>query len=146
VKKVWLLVLALVLVNAGVILAIAAAGGDGDLKSAIRASAEGEGEEEEEGGLGPAEPDDYFLFQRASGGKLPTTGDFRRAVRQAGWGGGESHAPRPRPRPPRTPHGRSKGPPTSAAGSPTWRSTRTTRTPSTWRRPAAACGRRPTAA
>ena len=43
----------------------------------------GRGRGEEEEGLGPAEPDDYFLFQRSSGGKLPSTGDFTRAVRQA---------------------------------------------------------------
>jgi photosystem II stability/assembly factor-like uncharacterized protein len=34
-------------------------------------------------GLGPAEPDDYFIFQRASQGVLPAQGDFERAVRQA---------------------------------------------------------------
>ena len=34
----------------------------------------------EEEGLGPAEPDDYFLFQRSVGGKLPSTADFERAV------------------------------------------------------------------
>ena len=84
-KKVWLLVLALVVINAGVIVALAGSGGGGDdLTSAVRASAEGEGEEEEEeGGLGPAEPDDYFLFQRSSGGDLPRSSDFTRAVRQA---------------------------------------------------------------
>jgi photosystem II stability/assembly factor-like uncharacterized protein len=84
VKKFWLLVLALVLVNAGVIVTLAVSGGEGDLTSAVRASAEGEGEdEEEEGGLGPAEPDDYFLFQRSTGGKLPSADDFTRSVRQA---------------------------------------------------------------
>ena len=74
-SKLWLVILALVLVNAGVIAALAASGGEGDLTSAVRASAEGEGaeEEEEEGGLGPAAPDDYFLFQRASGGELPSS-------------------------------------------------------------------------
>jgi len=41
-----------------------------------------EGEEEEEG-LGPAEPDDYFLLQRSTEGDLPSRGDFTRAVRQA---------------------------------------------------------------
>ena len=84
-KKAWLLVLALVVINAGVIVVLAAGGGGGDdLTSAVRASAEGEGEEEEEeGGLGPAEPDDYFLFQRSSGGDLPRSSDFTRAVRQA---------------------------------------------------------------
>ena len=84
-KKVWLLVLVLVVINAGVIVVLAAGGGGGDdLTSAVRASAEGEGEEEEEeGGLGPAEPDDYFLFQRSSGGDLPRSSDFTRAVRQA---------------------------------------------------------------
>ncbi len=84
-KKVWLLVLALVVINAGVIVVLAAGGAGGDdLTSAVRASAEGEGEEEEEeGGLGPAEPDDYFLFQRSSGGDLPRSSDFTRAVRQA---------------------------------------------------------------
>jgi len=85
VNKLWLVLLALVLVNAGVIVALAASGGEGDLTSAVRASAEGEGaeEEEEEGGLGPAAPDDYFLFQRASGGALPSTEEFTRSVRQA---------------------------------------------------------------
>jgi len=81
-KKVWLLVLAVALVNAGVIVALAVSGGGGSPDSAIRASAEGEGEEEEEG-LGPAEPDDYFLFQRSTGGKLPSAEDFTRAVSQA---------------------------------------------------------------
>ncbi|MGH2944922.1 MAG: WD40/YVTN/BNR-like repeat-containing protein [Solirubrobacteraceae bacterium] len=52
-------------------------GGDGGgAPSALR-------EQEEEEGLGPAEPDDYFLFQRSSGGRLPRTSDFTRAVRQA---------------------------------------------------------------
>ena len=84
-KKLWLLVLALVVINAGVIVALAGSGGDGDdLTSAVRASAEGEGEEEEEeGGLGPAEPDDYFLFQRSTGGDLSRTPGLPRAVRQA---------------------------------------------------------------
>ena len=74
-KKLWLLVLALVVINAGVIVALAGSGGDGDdLTSAVRAAAEGEGEEEEEeeGGLGPAAPDDYFLFQRSTRGEVPT--------------------------------------------------------------------------
>ena len=86
-KKVWLLLIgAVALLNAGVIGgALAVSGDDKPKKSAILAAAEGEGEEEgEEGGLGPAEPDDYFLFQRSTGGKLPSTGDFTRAVRQAG--------------------------------------------------------------
>ena len=85
-KKLWLLVLALVVINAGVIVALAGSGGDGDdLTSAVRASAEGEGEEEEEeeGGLGPASPDDYFLFQRSTRGDVPNAQDFRRSVRQA---------------------------------------------------------------
>jgi photosystem II stability/assembly factor-like uncharacterized protein len=83
-KKVWLFVLALVVINAGVIVALAGSGGGGDnLTSAVRASAEGEGEEEEEEGLGPAEPDDYFLFQRSTRGDLPNAQDFRRSVRQA---------------------------------------------------------------
>jgi len=66
------------------VLALLAVGGivlilPGDDGSApVRASA---GEEKE--GLGPAEPDDYFLFQRASGGDLPGRGEFTRAVRQA---------------------------------------------------------------
>ena len=83
--RLWPLVLALVALNAGVILALAVGSNDGaKLESSIRASAEGEGEEgEEEEGLGPAEPDDYFLFQRSTGGKLPSTADFNRAVRQA---------------------------------------------------------------
>jgi photosystem II stability/assembly factor-like uncharacterized protein len=92
-RKVWLLVLALAIVNGGVIAALAVSGGDGALDSAIRASAEGEGEEEEEEGLGPAEPDDYFLFQRSTGGKLPSAGDFRRAVAQARVLRSESAAP-----------------------------------------------------
>jgi photosystem II stability/assembly factor-like uncharacterized protein len=78
-KKVWLLVLALAIANAGVIVALAVSGGGGAVDSAIRASAE----EEEEEGLGPAEPDDYFLFQRSTRGKLPSAADFRRAVGQA---------------------------------------------------------------
>jgi photosystem II stability/assembly factor-like uncharacterized protein len=66
-----------------VILAIALATDGNQTESAIRASAEGEAGEEEEEGLGPAEPDDYFLFQRSTGGKLPEGRDYRRAVRQA---------------------------------------------------------------
>jgi photosystem II stability/assembly factor-like uncharacterized protein len=81
-KKVWLLAIgAVVLLSAGVIGALALSGDDRP-KSATLAAAEGEGAEEEEG-LGPAEPDDYFLFQRSTGGELPTTQDFTRAVRQA---------------------------------------------------------------
>jgi hypothetical protein len=83
VKKIWLVLAAFAIVNAGVIVALAASGGEGDLKSAVRASAEGEGEEEEEGGLGPAEPDDYFLFQRSTRGELPSADDFH-ALRAAG--------------------------------------------------------------
>jgi hypothetical protein len=48
----------------------------------LATGAEGEGEEEEEEGLGPAEPDDYFLLQRSRRGELPATAEFRRAVRQ----------------------------------------------------------------
>jgi photosystem II stability/assembly factor-like uncharacterized protein len=82
-KRVWLLVAGLVLLLNGAVVAAIAMTSDGDAKeSAILAAAEGEGEEEEEG-LGPAEPDDYFLFQRASDGELPQTSDFTRAVRQA---------------------------------------------------------------
>jgi photosystem II stability/assembly factor-like uncharacterized protein len=44
--------------------------------------AEGEEAEQEEEGLGPAEPDDYFLLQRSRRGTLPSTGEFRRALRQ----------------------------------------------------------------
>jgi hypothetical protein len=67
----------------GVALAVAVTGGD-DQRAPGRAAADHEesGEEEEEG-LGPAEPDDYLLFQRASGGRLPSSADFTRAVRQA---------------------------------------------------------------
>ena len=84
-KKVWLLVLALVVINAGVIFALAGSDGGGDDRtSAVRATAEGEGEEEGGGGRArPAEPDDYFLFQRSTGGDLPRSSDFTRAVRQA---------------------------------------------------------------
>src|SRR5687767_10174784 len=81
-KKVWLLAFALAIANVGVIAVLAVSGGDGARDSAVRASAEGEAEEEEEG-LGPAEPDDYFLFQRSTGGKLPSGEDFTRAVSQA---------------------------------------------------------------
>ena len=84
--KVWLLAIALVLLANGAVLATLAITSDdgGDLTSAVRASAEGEGEEEEEEeGLGPAEPDDYFLFQRSTRGDLPENEDFTRAVRQA---------------------------------------------------------------
>jgi photosystem II stability/assembly factor-like uncharacterized protein len=83
-KKLWLLAIGVVaLLNAGVIGALALSGDDRK-KSAILAAAEGEGEgEEEEEGLGPAEPDDYFLFQRSTRGGLPETKDFTRAVRQA---------------------------------------------------------------
>jgi photosystem II stability/assembly factor-like uncharacterized protein len=83
-KKVWLLLLTVVLVNAGVLAVLAVSSGDKPPESAIRASAEGEGEEEgEEEGLGPAEPDDYFLFQRSTRGELPSREAFTRAVRQA---------------------------------------------------------------
>jgi photosystem II stability/assembly factor-like uncharacterized protein len=94
--KVWLLAIAVVLLGNGALIAtIAATSGDGsDLKSAVRASAEGEGEEEEEG-LGPAEPDDYFLFQRSTRGDLPDADDFSRAVRQAQNVRADTAAPRP---------------------------------------------------
>ena len=83
-KRLWPLVVVLVALNAVLILALALGNNDGGkLESGIRAAAEGEEGEEEEEGLGPAEPDDYFLFQRSSGGKLPSTADFTRAVRQA---------------------------------------------------------------
>src|SRR5215216_3111919 len=80
-KRLWLLAIGVVaLLGAGVVGALAISGGDPD-KPAIRAVAETEGaaeedaaaeeaggefgeegeEEEEEEGLGPAEPDDYFL-------------------------------------------------------------------------------------
>src|SRR5918998_5409159 len=82
-KKVWLLVAGLVLLlNGAVVAAVAMTTGGTATESAIRAAAEGESEEEEEG-LGPAEPDDYFLFQRSSDGELPQSSDFTRAVRQA---------------------------------------------------------------
>jgi photosystem II stability/assembly factor-like uncharacterized protein len=78
---------------AAVVLLLLAAGGlaiglRGDDRSAPqRAAVEAEGEAgeeaEEEEGLGPAEPDDYFLLQRSRRGDLPSSGDFRRAVRQA---------------------------------------------------------------
>jgi photosystem II stability/assembly factor-like uncharacterized protein len=81
--KFWLVAVGLVAVlNGGVIAAIAMTGDDARQESAILAAAEGEGEEEEEG-LGPAEPDDYFLFQRSTRGELPDNQDFTRAVRQA---------------------------------------------------------------
>jgi len=81
-KKLWLLAIGVAaILNAGVLGALALSGDDRK-KSAILAAAEGEGEEEEEG-LGPAEPDDYFLFQRSTRGQLPETQDFTRAVRQA---------------------------------------------------------------
>ena len=112
-KKLWLLVLALVVINAGVIVALAGGGGGGDdLTSAVRASAEGEGEEEEEeGGLGPAEPDDYFLFQRSTRGDLPRSPTSRaRSARRAR---GARHRRRAAGA---TPHGRSRDRPTSAGG------------------------------
>jgi hypothetical protein len=81
--RLWPFVVVLVTLNAVLIVALTLGDNDGGkLESAIRAAAEGEEGEEDEG-LGPAEPDDYFLFQRSSGGKLPSTGDFTRAVRQA---------------------------------------------------------------
>jgi photosystem II stability/assembly factor-like uncharacterized protein len=85
-KKVWLLAAGIfLLLNGLVVAAIAVTGDNEPRRSAILAAAEGEGEEEEEeeGGLGPAEPDDYFLFQRSSDGDLPRSSDFTRAVRQA---------------------------------------------------------------
>src|SRR5918999_478260 len=83
-RKLWPLALALVLLNGVVIAAVAFTGGGGDLKSAVRAAVEGEGAgEEEEEGLGPAEPDDYFIFQRSTRGGVPESSDFTRAVRQA---------------------------------------------------------------
>jgi photosystem II stability/assembly factor-like uncharacterized protein len=83
--KLWLVAIgAVLLVNGAVIAAIAVGGGDGTAQeSAILAAAEGEAGEEEEEGLGPAEPDDYFLFQRSTRGDLPERQDFTRAVRQA---------------------------------------------------------------
>jgi photosystem II stability/assembly factor-like uncharacterized protein len=80
--RLWPLLLVVVALSGAVVLAIVLTSDGDNSESAIRASAEGEGEEEEEG-LGPAEPDDYFLFQRSRGGKLPSTADFNRAVRQA---------------------------------------------------------------
>ena len=107
--RLWPLVLALVALNAGVILALALGSNEGaKLESSIRAAAEGEGEEEE--GLGPAEPDDYFLFQRSTGGKLPSTGDSpARCARR------RPYAPPARAPPPRANRGRSRARPTSAA-------------------------------
>lgn len=58
----------------GAILAVVASGGD-------KGSTTTEALQEE--GLGPAEPDDYLLFQRSTGGRLPSHADFARAVRQA---------------------------------------------------------------
>src|SRR5918992_4182741 len=82
--KLWPLALIIVLLNGVVIAAVAFTGGGGNLKSAVRATVEGEGAGEyEEGGLGPAEPDDYFIFQRSTRGGVPESSDFTRAVRQA---------------------------------------------------------------
>src|SRR5918999_1914463 len=83
--KLWPLALVFVLLNGVVIAAVAfTGGGDGNLKSAVRMAVEGEGAGEyEEGGLGPAEPDDYFIFQRSTRGGVPESSDFTRAVRQA---------------------------------------------------------------
>src|SRR5918997_6090715 len=82
-KKVWLLAAGIFLLLNGIVVAAVAVTSDSNPReSAILAAAEGEGEEEEEG-LGPAEPDDYFLFQRSSDGDLPRSSDFTRAVRQA---------------------------------------------------------------
>src|SRR5215217_1588375 len=102
-KKLWLLAVGVVaLIGAGVVGALAISADDPDappIRAAAEstgaaeeneAEAEGEGEfgdegeeEEEEEGLGPAEPDDYFLFQRSTRGKVPDSQDFTRAVRQA---------------------------------------------------------------
>src|SRR5688572_23987753 len=82
--RAWSAVLVVALVIGGAIVAVAVTGGGGDPSAPGRVSADAEeqGEEEEEG-LGPAEPDDYLLFQRSTGGRLPSTADFARAVRQA---------------------------------------------------------------
>jgi len=72
-RKLWLVVLAVVVVAAGAVIWV---GGD-DPAPVTRAA------EEEEEGLGPAEPDDYFLFQRSTGGELPTAEELTRSVRQA---------------------------------------------------------------
>jgi photosystem II stability/assembly factor-like uncharacterized protein len=84
--KLWVLVAGALALACGVVIAAVLTTSGGAAKdSAILAAVEGEGgeEEEEEGGLGPAEPDDYFLFQRSSEGQLPRTSAFTRAVRQA---------------------------------------------------------------
>jgi photosystem II stability/assembly factor-like uncharacterized protein len=87
-RIVWLLAVLLALVVSGAAVAVVLTSGDDDarpVESAVLAAVEGESgeEEEEEGGLGPAEPDDYFLFQRSTGNNLPGLGDYERAVRQA---------------------------------------------------------------
>jgi photosystem II stability/assembly factor-like uncharacterized protein len=88
--RAWSAALVVALVIGGVIGAVAVTSGGGDPSPPGGASADveaqeegGEDGEEEEEGLGPAEPDDYLLFQRSTGGRLPSTAGFARAVRQA---------------------------------------------------------------
>jgi photosystem II stability/assembly factor-like uncharacterized protein len=103
-RALWLVVLAVVVVVVGAVISIgrddpapgtraavesdagAESEGEAEDEAAAEREAEARGEvdeEEEEEGLGPAEPDDYFLFQRSTGRKLPSAEDFTRSVRQA---------------------------------------------------------------
>jgi hypothetical protein len=103
-RALWLVVLAVVVVVVGAVISIggddpapgtraaaesdagAESEGEAEDEAAAEREAEARGEvdeEEEEEGLGPAEPDDYFLFQRSTGRELPSAEDFTRSVRQA---------------------------------------------------------------
>jgi len=87
-RSTWLELLALALVVAVGLFAFGVIDfGESGKPAAISdsgAGAEAEGEEEEEEGLGPAEPDDWFLVQRAGGpGKTLKQSDFTRAAKQA---------------------------------------------------------------
>jgi photosystem II stability/assembly factor-like uncharacterized protein len=58
--------------------------GDSGERAAVSSPALTEEEQEEEGGAGPAEPDEWFLAQRAAGSGTFDQQDFVRAANQAG--------------------------------------------------------------
>ena len=97
-RKLWLVAVGMLVVVVGVVIFVqgddsAPSGpvaeevaGEAEDEAAEEREREARGEvedEEEEEGLGPAEPDDYFLFQRSTRGELPSAEAFTRSVRQA---------------------------------------------------------------